>query len=117
MIKPNTTRLTSSGCSINKLKSMDAPTDIKNKPKFSDYFDFVQKLRKENLDLAISIGRSPLVPILLSLSGAKHTVGYATNFLKFLYSKSVPLNQNQYAAKMYFEYFMKELLLRIKQFD
>ena len=77
--------------------------DLKNKPKFSEYFEFIQKLRSENLDLALSIGRSPLVPVLLKLSGAKHTVGYATNFLKFLYSKSVPLNQNQYAAKMYFD--------------
>lgn len=77
--------------------------DLKNKPSFKDYIEFIKKLRSENLDLAISMGRSPLVPVLLSLSGAKHTVGYSTNFLKFLYSKSVPLNQNQYAAKMYFD--------------
>lgn len=77
--------------------------DLKNNPTFKDYFEFIKKLRKENLDLAVSMGRSPLVPVLLTLSGAKHTVGYSTNFLKFLYSKSVPLNQNQYAAKMYFD--------------
>ncbi len=99
VVEPRCQNIAEKHQGINKVITFD----IKNKPKFSDYFDFVQKLRKENLDLAISIGRSPLVPILLSLSGAKHTVGYATNFLKFLYSKSVPLNQNQYAAKMYFD--------------
>jgi lipopolysaccharide heptosyltransferase II len=77
--------------------------DLKNNPKFNDYADFVKDLREQNLDLAISIGRSPMVPLLLFLSGAKHRVGYATNKLKFLYSKSVPLNQNQYAGKMYFD--------------
>jgi lipopolysaccharide heptosyltransferase II len=77
--------------------------DLKNKPSLKDYFEFIKKLRIENLDLAVSIGRSPLVPVLLALSGAKHRVGYSTNFLKFLYSKSVPLNPNQYAAKMYFD--------------
>ncbi|MBC7472978.1 MAG: glycosyltransferase family 9 protein [Candidatus Sericytochromatia bacterium] len=77
--------------------------DLKNKPELKDYVNFIKQLRQENLDLAVSIGRSPLVPVLLFLSGAKHRVGYATNPLKFLYSKAVPLNPNQYAGKMYFD--------------
>lgn len=77
--------------------------DLKNNPKPKDYLEFIKELRTQNLDLAISIGRSSLVPLLLFLSGAKHRVGYATNKLEFLYSKSVPLNQNQYAGKMYFD--------------
>lgn len=77
--------------------------DLKNDPKLNDYLSFLTTLRKENLDLAISIGRSPLVPVLLFLSRARHRVGYAPNRLKFLYSKSVPLNQEQYAGKMYFD--------------
>jgi lipopolysaccharide heptosyltransferase II len=77
--------------------------DLKNKPELKDYLALIKDLRKENLDLAISMGSSFMVPVLLFLSGAKHRVGYATNKLKFLYSKAVPLNKNQYAAKMYFD--------------
>lgn len=77
--------------------------DLKNKPSLNDYLNFIGELRKENIELAISMGRSLLVPLLLFLSGAKYRVGYATNRLKFLYSKAIPLNQDQYAAKMYFD--------------
>jgi putative inorganic carbon (HCO3(-)) transporter len=77
--------------------------DLKNNPGLKDYMAFIKELRNENPDLAISMGRSFMVPVLLFLSGAKHRVGYATNKLKFLYSKSVTLNENQYAAKMYFD--------------
>jgi lipopolysaccharide heptosyltransferase II len=77
--------------------------DLKNKPELKDYLSLIKDLRKENLDLAVSMGSSFMVPVLLYLSGARHRVGYATNRLKFLYSKSVPLNKNQYAAKMYFD--------------
>lgn len=77
--------------------------DLKNKPKFGDYVEFIKKLKNEKLDLAISLGSSPLVPILLYLSGAKFRVGYDTNKLTFLYTKKVTLNKNQYAGRMYFE--------------
>lgn len=99
VVEPRCKNIAEKHDGINKVITFD----LKNKPTFKEYMDFIKKLRSENLDLAISMGRSPLVPVLLSLSGAKHTVGYSTNFLKFLYSKSVPLNQNQYAAKMYFD--------------
>lgn len=77
--------------------------DVKNKPKSKDYIDFIKVLRAEKFDLAISMGRSAMVPMLLFLSGAKYRVGYSTNKLKFLYTKSVNLNQDQYAGKMYFD--------------
>ncbi|MEK7433441.1 MAG: glycosyltransferase family 9 protein [Cyanobacteriota bacterium] len=77
--------------------------DLKNKPSSSDYLALIKKLRNQNFDLAISMGRSAMVPLLLFLSGAKYRVGYSTNKLKFLYSKTVELDQNQYAGKMYFD--------------
>ena len=77
--------------------------DLKNKPKIKDYISLINTLRAEKFDTAISMGRSATVPLLLFLSGAKNRIGYATNRLKFLYTKSVELNENQYAAKMYFD--------------
>lgn len=77
--------------------------DVKNNPKSQDYISFIKELRNEKFDLAISMGSSAMVPMLLFLSGAKYRVGYSTNKLKFLYTKSVQLNKDQYAGKMYFD--------------
>ena len=99
VVEPRCKNIAEKNQSVNKVITFD----LKNRPDWKEYIEFVKQLRKENLDLAILIGRSPLVPILLLLSGAKHRVGYATNSLKFLYSKCVNLNQNQYAGKMYFD--------------
>lgn len=77
--------------------------DLKNKPKIKDYLSLINQLRSEKFDIALSMGRSPMVPVLLFLSGAKQRIGYSTNKLKFLYTKCVELNENQYAAKMYFD--------------
>jgi len=77
--------------------------DLKNKPSLKDFSKFIKELRREKADLALSMGSSMLVPVMLFLTGAKYRVGYATNKLKFLNTKSVPLNKQQYAAKMYFD--------------
>jgi len=77
--------------------------DLKNKPSIIDYLSLINNLRNEKFDIAISMGKSSMVPLLLFLSGAKQRIGYSTNKLKFLYTKSVDLNENQYAAKMYFD--------------
>jgi len=99
VVEPRCKSIGESNPNVNKVITFD----IKNKPSIPDYIDFIKKLRHEELDLAISMGSIFLVPILLFLSKAEHRIGYATNKLKFLYTKAVPLNKDQYAAKMYFD--------------
>ena len=76
--------------------------DIKE-GKFKKYFNtlkFILNVRKRNFDLVISSGKSPLVAIMLFLTGIKTKIGYVSKTSNLLDFK-VELKENQYAAKMY----------------
>lgn len=75
--------------------------DIKNKPGPADYLRLIDQLRTESPDVALSMGRSPMVPWLLFLSGAPRRIGYGPNRFQGLLTDVVPLKTDQYAAAMY----------------
>lgn len=54
----------------------------------------------KGFDCVISSGKSPLVAIILFLTGIKERIGYSSK-TDFLLTKKIKLNENQYAAKMY----------------
>jgi len=99
LVEPRSKVAAEKNCNITKVITFD----LKNKPKIKEYLLLINELRSKKFGIAISMGKSIMVPLLLFLSGAKQRIGYATNKLKFLYTKSVELNENQYAAKMYFD--------------
>lgn len=79
--------------SINEVKVFD----FKGKTNFFQIFDLIRLL--QGYSCVISSGSSPLVSILLSLSGAPRRIGYESK-LSFLLTDAVKLNKNQYASFM-----------------
>jgi ADP-heptose:LPS heptosyltransferase len=75
--------------------------DVKASPDPQVFVQLVAQLRQLDVDLAISSGRSPLVPLLLFLSGARRRVGFTPNKLGFLLTDGVPLTLRQYTASMH----------------
>lgn len=75
--------------------------DAKHNPSKVEFAKLVLRLRKERFDLAITAGSSPIMALLVWLTGAKHRVGYAAHKWTRLLTKAVPLNKQQYAAHMY----------------
>ena len=76
--------------------------DIKAKglAKYLNIIKFIFKTKFKKFDCVISSGKSPFIAIILFLSGIKERIGYCSK-TDFLLTKKVPLNENQYAAKMY----------------
>ncbi len=70
--------------------------------KIKNILQLILKARKSRFDCVISSGKSPLVAIILFLTGIKERLGYKTK-TSFLLTKSVELNENQYAGNMYFD--------------
>lgn len=73
--------------------------------RFLKYFNllkFIVKSWFKGYDCVISSGKSPFVAIILFLTGVKKRIGYNSK-TDFLLSNSVQLNENQYAAKMYYD--------------
>ncbi len=70
--------------------------------KYLNILKLIFSLWFKNFDIVISSGKSPFVAIILFLSGIKTKIGYKTK-TSFLLSKSVELNENVYAGKMYFD--------------
>lgn len=68
--------------------------------KYFNMLFFIVSLWFKNFDCVISSGKSPLVAVILFLSGIKERIGYESK-IDFLLTKKVPLNENQYAGKMY----------------
>lgn len=68
--------------------------------KYFNVLFFIFSLWFKNFDIVISSGKNPLVAIILFLSGIKERIGYCSK-TDFLLTKKVPLNENQYAGKMY----------------
>ncbi len=70
--------------------------------KYINVLKFIFDTYPKKFDCVISSGKNPLVAIILFLMGIKERIGY-TSKTDFLLTKKVPLNENQYAAKMYFD--------------
>ena len=68
--------------------------------KYFNILKFIFSCWFKNFDCVISSGKSPFVAIILFLTFIKERIGYKTK-TAFLLTKSVPLNENQYAGKMY----------------
>lgn len=77
--------------------------DIKTRRHPGDLLELLNILRQDASELIISSGSSPLVSLLLFLSGIPYRVGYDSNKLAFLLTHAAPLNKQQYAAKMYYD--------------
>lgn len=75
--------------------------DVKNKPGPGAFLRLIDDMRTEGPDVALSMGRSPLVPWLLFMSGAPRRIGYGPNRFQWLLTDVVPLKTDQYAAAMY----------------
>ena len=76
--------------------------DIKAKGimKYINILKFIIKARSKKFDCVISSGKSPFVAIILYLTGIKERIGYNSK-TGFLLTKTVELNENQYAGRMY----------------
>lgn len=76
--------------------------DIKAKgiKKYLNVLRLIRQARAGKFDVAISSGKSPLVAIILFLTGIKRRSGYFSR-LAFLLTDGVELDENQYAGAMY----------------
>jgi len=76
--------------------------DIKSGNTYKNIINFLLKVWPKKFDIVVSSGGSQQVSVLLFLTGIKKRIGYDSGSLsRFLLSKAVPLNQQQYAANMY----------------
>jgi len=70
--------------------------------KYKNIVKFLLKVWMKRFDIIVSSGGSKQVALLLFLAGIKKRIGYDSGALsRFLLTKAVPLNQQQYAANMY----------------
>lgn len=76
--------------------------DIKAKgiKKYLNVLGLIKKARTGKFDTVISSGKSPLVAIILYLTGIKRRSGYFSK-TAFLLTDGVELDENQYAGNMY----------------
>lgn len=90
-------------CQITNLVDDCLTFDIKKRPLYvRDLLELVSLMRSGGFDAVLSSGSSPLVSILLFLSGIKIRIGYDSGPLShLLLSQPVTLNKNQYAGNMY----------------
>ncbi len=78
--------------------------DIKTKNKYTEMLKLYFKALTGKYDLVISSGSNPLISLLLFFTGIKERIGYKSfKYSKYLLTKEVELNKNQYASKMYFD--------------
>lgn len=76
--------------------------DIKSKSRIFEVLKLILELRKGRFDMIISSGASPLVSVILFLSGIKERYGYDAGLLsRILLTKAIKLNKKQYAGNMY----------------
>lgn len=77
--------------------------DIKKRPLYaSDLIDLLTILRTGDYDMVVSSGSSPMVSVLLFLSGIPRRIGYNSNRLaRLLLTEPMPLHRYQYAGNMY----------------
>jgi len=76
--------------------------DIKSGNTYKNIINFLLKVWTRKFDIVVSSGGSAQVSIFLFLTGIKTRIGYDSGDLsRLLLTKTVPLNQKQYAGKMY----------------
>ncbi len=76
--------------------------DFKGRNSLSDWSNLLGVLRDREYDIALSLGQRWGIGFLLWLSGISTRIGYASGAAaKRLFTKTVPLNSDQYAAAMY----------------
>lgn len=74
--------------------------DYKDRNSLADFGNLLGMIREREYDVAIALGQSWLVGLLLWLTGIPKRVGYQAGGTPFL-TNPVPLNKQQYAAAMY----------------
>ncbi|NMG10287.1 glycosyltransferase family 9 protein [Brasilonema sp. UFV-L1] len=74
--------------------------DYKDRNSLADWGNLVGSIRDREYDVAIALGQSALVGLLLWLTGIPTRIGYKSKGSVFL-TNSVPLKTEQYAACMY----------------
>ncbi len=76
--------------------------DIKAKgiKKYFNVLNLIKKAREGKFDVVISSGKSPLVAIILYMTGIKRRSGYFSK-TSFLLTDGATLDENQYAGNMY----------------
>ena len=87
-------------CDLTDLIDETISVDIKSSKKYFNLLNFIMLCRGKKFDEVISSGKSPFIAIILFLTGIKERVGYCSK-TDFLLTKSVQLNENQYAGRMY----------------
>ena len=76
--------------------------DIKGKSKYFELLKLLFKIWLGKFDIVISSGGNKFISIFLFLTFIKKRYGYNTGKLsELILTKAIPLNKNQYAAKMY----------------
>lgn len=76
--------------------------DIKSIKKHLEILRLIVRLRRRKFDMIISSGGSPLISVILALTGIKEKYGYDTGLLsRILLTKTIKLNKKQYAGNMY----------------
>lgn len=75
--------------------------DFKGSNSLADWGNLLGVIRDREYDIALSLGQRWGINFLLWLTGIPIRVGYAGNPGANLLTRTVPLNQNQYAAEMY----------------
>ena len=76
--------------------------DIKTKNKYLELTKFIFKAMFGNYDVIITSGANPMMSIISSATLIQRRIGFDTGSLsRTLLTDTVPLNKNQYAAKMY----------------
>jgi ADP-heptose:LPS heptosyltransferase len=75
--------------------------DFKDRNGPADFGNLLGIIRDREYDAALTLGRNPIVALLLWMSGIPIRIGYQANAGKFFFTKTAPLNTEQYAAAMY----------------
>ncbi|MBY0449126.1 MAG: glycosyltransferase family 9 protein [Cyanobacteria bacterium] len=77
--------------------------DIQGKPRVQMFFELANLLKTKYFDVVISSGSSPFISLMLWWSRIPYRVGFNTGWLsQKLLQLQAPLQQNRYAAEMYF---------------
>ncbi|NEO33355.1 MAG: glycosyltransferase family 9 protein [Symploca sp. SIO3C6] len=75
--------------------------DYKDRNGLADFSNLLGIIREREYDVAIALGRRWSIGILLWMSGIPVRMGYAANAQNWLFTNTVPMNTQQYAASMY----------------
>lgn len=88
-------------CAMNPAIDEVLTFDPKHRPSLAEFLGLIGQLRERSFDLAIASGRHPAIPVVLFLAGIRHRIGFSANPARRLLTRTVPLNTQQYAGRMY----------------